>query len=65
MCLTEGSGQFLETFWGDIEIMNYQYYHRQVITKCPSCDIWVVRTEKLWDDISHIDKLLGGHTNFQ
>lgn len=21
MCLTEGSGQFLETFWGDIEIM--------------------------------------------
>jgi hypothetical protein len=44
--------------------MNYQYYHRRVITKCPSCDIWVVRTEKLWDDISHIDKLLGGHTNF-
>ena len=22
MCLTEGSGQFLETFWGDIEIIN-------------------------------------------
>ena len=44
--------------------MNYQYYHRRVITKCPSCDIWVVRTEALWDDVSHIDKLLGGHTNF-
>ena len=44
--------------------INYQYYHRRVITKCPSCDIWVVRTEALWDDVSHIDKLLGGHTNF-
>lgn len=44
--------------------MNYQYYHRRVITKCPSCDIWVLRTENLWDDVSHIDKMLDGHTNF-
>jgi hypothetical protein len=44
--------------------MNYRFYNQEVIARHPGHDIWVIRTEHLWDDVSRIDQLLGGSGNF-
>ena len=39
---------------------NYKYYVHEIHEKFPTKEIFVVRTEHLWDDISKLDKMLHG-----
>lgn len=43
---------------------NYTHYKTYSIDQSPNHAVAVVRTEHLWDDIVHLDKLLGGSGNF-
>ncbi len=44
--------------------MNYAHYNRMVVTKYPGRDMWILRTQYLWEDLSRVDKLLGGNGFF-
>jgi hypothetical protein len=39
---------------------NYGYYANQSIHRFPGKEVYVIRTEHLWDDFSDIDSMLGG-----
>ena len=43
---------------------NYTHYKNYTMDQSPAHAVAVVRTEHLWDDIVHLDKLLGGSGNF-
>lgn len=43
---------------------NYTHYKNYTMDQSPDHAVAVVRTEHLWDDIVHLDKLLGGSGNF-
>lgn len=40
---------------------NYALYYNYSLSRFPSKEVFVVRTEHLWDDAERIDKLLGGN----
>ena len=43
---------------------NYGYYANSTIGQRPNHSVAVVRTEHLWEDTIHLDKLVGGSGNF-
>jgi hypothetical protein len=43
---------------------NYQYYTTDMGLLKKDRKVWVIRTENLWEDVSHVDTLLGGTGNF-
>jgi hypothetical protein len=43
----------------------YQWYKSQSMDKRPSHQVAAVRTERMWEDISHLDQLLGGTGEFE
>jgi hypothetical protein len=43
---------------------NYGYYKRKTIDESPNHAVAVIRTERLWDDVIHLDRLLGGTGDF-
>eukprot|EP00980_Cylindrotheca_fusiformis_P003367 scaffold747_cov120-Cylindrotheca_fusiformis.AAC.23 len=45
---------------------NYQYYTKDMglMSRENGRRVYVIRTEHLWDDVSHIDQLVGGTGNF-
>jgi hypothetical protein len=42
---------------------NYQTYHDMTLRHRPNNEVFVIRTEHLWNDISQLDKFLGGTGN--
>lgn len=44
---------------------NYEYYHRRTLAQFPKKTVFVVRTERLWEDITTLDIFLGGNGKFQ
>jgi hypothetical protein len=41
---------------------NHRYYWQETVAKYPNMEIWVARTEYLWDDLDRIETLLLGKT---
>lgn len=44
--------------------LNYEYYRRKTIDIRPNHAIAVIRTEQLWEDVIHLDGVLGGTGDF-
>ena len=44
---------------------NYGFYYGYTVVKWPNHSVAVIRTEHMWDDIIHLDKLLGGSGEFK
>lgn len=44
---------------------NYQLYARKTIWKYPEREVFVVRTEHLWEDLGALNLALGGSSSFQ
>jgi hypothetical protein len=45
-------------------VFNFHYYTQKTVTKFPSKEVLVVRTENLWQDLGDLDRLLGGDGAF-
>jgi len=43
---------------------NYDHYKRKTIDVGPNHAVAVIRTERLWEDVIHLDRILGGTGNF-
>jgi hypothetical protein len=43
---------------------NYQTYYEYTLSHYPKKEVFVIRTEHLWDDMSRLDRLLGGSGQF-
>ena len=43
---------------------NYEHYARLTTVRYPEREVFVVRTNQLWDDLLHLDRLLGGTGGF-
>jgi hypothetical protein len=43
---------------------NYQYYTKDMGLLKKGRKVWVIRTESLWEDVSHVDTLVGGTGNY-
>ena len=57
MKVLEGHGHIVT---GSHLFYNYEYYAKHTTGKYPAREVFVVRTEKLWGDLMHLDTLLGG-----
>ena len=45
--------------------MNYNYYHGLSTAQYPDRPVLVLRTEQLWEDLSRVDRMLGGAGVFE
>jgi hypothetical protein len=41
---------------------NHKFYWQETIAKYPRAEVWVVRTEYLWEDMDQIERLLGNES---
>jgi len=46
-------------------LYNYAYYAARSIWKFPTKEVFAIRTEHEWQDMLHLDKLLGGNGNLK